>query len=271
MDGIIDQLITLTAFGNHYLASGLVPADFISNKTFQFCNKVSFRLLNKGPQSSPLEKEVAADPSEWVEYLKTEGCKCLRLSFRHSDDQSKTRDYQLAGFVGGGGVWLIESVHSDYSRYWMNRWEVANKLDPAKKFWAVTYNSIAINQPTNNFLSDLVQVKSKLQHSLTDIADFALKHGLTAFAHQFGRAKTVLDDSAPEQAYFRENLIPPESYTMVARQLLFSAVSSWVFGGMGSWNDQSFENSEDRKVYDTLSERLYSDIIESIIAAINSY
>jgi predicted butyrate kinase (DUF1464 family) len=58
---------------------------------------------------------------------------------------------------------------------------------------------------------------------------------------------------------------------LTAKQLLFSAGNAWVFGGMGSWNDLGFDNKEDNETYDRLSEQLYSNINEAIIASTNTY
>jgi predicted butyrate kinase (DUF1464 family) len=57
----------------------------------------------------------------------------------------------------------------------------------------------------------------------------------------------------------------------MARQLVFSAGSAWVFGGMGSWNDVVFDKDEDNETYERLSEQLYTRINEAIIAGTTSY
>jgi hypothetical protein len=273
MTGILAQVIALTTYGNDYLINGIVPAKFdIENTTFQFCNNVDFREFKQAIFSSKLkEKVIAKNPTEWFKYLKAGGCKHLRLFFESSKDQSLAKDHQLAGMVGGGGVWLIETIYDNYSNYWRNQWEVTNQNAADNKIWNVNYGMIVKNQQTSNLQIDNQSVREKLRQTLTDIADFAFKQNLQYWGEQFDKAKATLDSSSPEKNYYHKDLIPLENYSLIAKQILFSAGSAWVFGGMGSWNDLGFENKEDNDTYGRLSEQLYSNINEAIIAGTNTY
>ena len=63
MTGTLAQIIALTAHGNDFLKNGSVPADFNSNTTFQFCNKVDFSEFKKHFFfSKPKQKVVADNP-----------------------------------------------------------------------------------------------------------------------------------------------------------------------------------------------------------------
>jgi len=273
MTGILAQVIALTTYGNDYLINGKIPAKFdFENTTFQFCNKVDFREFKKPIFSSELkEKVVAQNPTEWFKYLKDDGCKHLRLYFESSKDQSLAKDHKLAGMVGGGGVWLIETIYDNYSNYWRNRWEVTDKNAIDRKIWSVSYGMIAKKQYTSNLQIDNQSVREKLKQTLTEIADFAFKQNLQNWGELFEEAKATLDSASPEKNYYHKDLIPLENYSLTAKQILFSAGSAWVFGGMGSWNDLGFEKKEDNDTYDRLSEQLYSKINEAIIAGTNTY
>src|SRR4051794_9885463 len=48
-----------------------------------------------------------------------------------------------------------------------------------------------------------------------------------------------------------------------------SSVSSWVFGGMGSWNDLSFQGPV-REQYGRVSEDLYIAALDAQVAATNA-
>jgi hypothetical protein len=61
------------------------------------------------------------------------------------------------------------------------------------------------------------------------------------------------------------NGIAPE----LATCLLDACQSAWVFGGMGSWNDMSFEGG-DQAEYDRVSERLFAVLNETIQIAANA-
>jgi len=271
MTGPLAQIIALEAYGNIYLSTGAISPNFSSeNTTFQFCNKVDFReITNKSFFKSSKEKIVAENPTEWFNYLKTDGCKGLRLYFESSKEPKIAKDHKLAGLIGGGVTWLIEALYNNYSNYWANCWEVTNQNDVNRKIWTVNYKLGLKTLRTRNLQINQQQIKDKLRQTLTEIAEFAYKHNLQSWGGQFDLAKRVLDSSTPEENYYHKDLLPTDSYSLTARQIIFSAGSAWVFGGMGSWNDLGFESKEDNEIYDRLSERLYSNINEAIIAGIN--
>lgn len=273
MNGILSQIIALTAYGNDFLKDSKFPTDFNSaNTTFQFCNKVNFVQFKKRLfLPKPKEILVANNPTEWFQYLKNDGCEHLRLYFESSTDQSFAKDYKLAGLVGGGGIWLIEAVYENYSNYWASDWEVTNKDAPNRKIWSVKYGLTAKNQQKNNIQIDNQTVKEKLRQTLSEISDFAYKQDLKCWGEKFDKAKLTLDSLNPENNYYHTDLLPIEKYSLTAKQIIFSAGSAWVFGGMGSWNDLGFDSEKDNESYDRLSEQLYSNIIEAIIAGTNTY
>lgn len=70
------------------------------------------------------------------------------------------------------------------------------------------------------------------------------------------------DWESPERKLF--GLLPAEG-----QQLLSTANSAWVFGGMGWWNDMSFEG-ETQQQYDELSDRLYQLLNEAVVTGVNT-
>ena len=270
MTGTLAQLIALTAFGNDYLRNGNIPVDFDSvNSSFQFCNKVDFR--ERIPEGLTQHDRVVAEyPSKWFQYLKTSGCKHLRLYFQFSDDQSLAKDHQLAGMIGGGGDWLIEAVHPGYSDYWLADWNVTGDRNVSRSIWSVNYRLAGHNLQTSNIQFDIQKTKEKLRQTLTDISVFAFRNKLDTWGQQFDTAKKILDDSSPQARYHRD-IIPPANYSLTARQILFAADAAWVFGGMGSWNDLFMGSKEENDQYNELSARLYSDINESFVGGINTF
>ena len=273
MTGILAQIIALTAYGNDYLKNGIVPLDFDNaNSTFQFCNKVDFRELEKTFFfSKPKERVIADNPTNWYEILKNDDCKYLRLYFENSKDLSIGKDHKLAGLVGGGGKWLIEAVYDTYSNYWSNRWEVTNRNASDNKIWSVNYGVTAKKKIISNLQLDNEMIKNQLRKTLLEIADFAFKQNLQGWGEQFDKANATLDSLSPEDNYYHKDLIPLDNYQLVTKQILFAAGTAWVFGAMGSWNDLGFNTDEDNNTYDRLSEQLYSNINQAIIAATNTF
>ena len=138
MTGILAQTISLTSFGNEYLLNGKLNDFFPNHSAFEHCSTVQFIAKKKENFfSSKKETIVAENPEIWFELLKKENCKKLRLYFQ----SSKVDDYKSAGFVGGGGDWLIEAVYKNHSDFWINKWEP----DREKNAWKVNY----INHKTN--------------------------------------------------------------------------------------------------------------------------
>ncbi|WP_155393565.1 hypothetical protein [Xanthomonas albilineans] len=103
---------------------------------------------------------------------------------------------------------------------------------------------------------------------LEQIRSFAAKHGLDSFENCFVRALEDLTAEKPWNGFHKE-LLSPSLLTLDALQLLSAAQSSWVFGGMGSWNDLGFEGDE-QQTYERLSEALYKIANWAIVAATNS-
>ena len=55
----------------------------------------------------------------------------------------------------------------------------------------------------------------------------------------------MLNSKNPAVEYYND-FIPGDALSLQARQLLFSASKAYVFGGMGSWNDNIYSNSADK-------------------------
>lgn len=273
MAGTLAQLISLTTYGNAYLATGDLPADFnTTNSTFQFCKTVDFVAMKKPFFfSKPKETIVAITPTDWFKMIKKDGCKKLRLYFQNSKDQSLAQEHKLAGMVGGGGTWLIEAIHENYSDYWANRWEVKDQNDPDQRIWKVSYGLTASHDKTTNMKVNLDSIKEEMSETLVQIAAFASQLKYQGWTEQFDKARAVLSSTNPSENYYHKDLIILTNYSLTAQQVLFAAGSAWVFGGMGSWNDIGFDNKEDEKKYDELSAILYDNINQSILAAVNSY
>lgn len=87
---------------------------------------------------------------------------------------------------------------------------------------------------------------------------------MDAWAAWFERALTVAGDIPGHP-----DMLPP-SYTYEARHLAAMAAQAWVFGGMGSWNDVSFENVATAAEYEAVSRNLYDAVLIALEASADS-
>ena len=108
--------------------------------------------------------------------------------------------------------------------------------------------------------SSLEDARKRLNRILKQISDFASKFDYTKhWSENFERSRKVLYDFEPQES---DEFIPYGVYEKEARQLIESAFSSWVFGGMGSWNDLGF-SADDQDEYHMLSSELYDAICKA--------
>jgi len=265
MTGILAQLTPLTAYGNQCLRTNQLPAGFYpENKAFQYCNTVNFWKVD-----GQNELLVAIDPYFWFRYLQGEGCQALKLYYQPAKENPLAREHQLTGFVGGGGTWLIEAIFAAHSDFWASRWQVTRKDDPDHRIWSVKYGRTSVNLATVNQQLDLAATANELYESLGAIIEFTVQQNLASWTDFFQKAAQRLNSDTPEAGYYNEALAPEGEYSLHPRQLLYTAGSAWAFGGMGSWNDLSFEKAEDNERYNNVSARLYDAINRAIVAAVN--
>lgn len=265
MNDIIAQVIAIIGYGNDYLQVGNLLYDFDSNCIFQYCKSVDFIYQKKkGLFSKKVEMLIADSPTGWFKYLNEKGCLKLRLHFK----SQRPDDYMTAGFVGGGGIWLIETVFEDHSDFWNAEWSSINQNAPDNKIWQVKYKCISKDRPTIDKQYDLLEIKTRLKNSLTRIESFALEENLEYWGKLFESARRLLDEKNPYKDSYLQDILPKNNYSIDALQLLFAAFFSFVFGGMRSWNDGVAKNHKKHK---ELSKILYEDIVDAIVSAVNSF
>jgi hypothetical protein len=114
---------------------------------------------------------------------------------------------------------------------------------------------------------DPADLRRRFAASLMDSRDLARRHGMDWFAKAFDAGRAALDGTPTEMAGYDlapDSILPPD-----ARHLLAAVQASWVFGGMGSWNDVGFEGA-DHDIYQRSSQELYRALNEAVIVAANA-
>lgn len=272
MNGTLAQLVWLTSYGNEFIVNGNLPDNnYMENDVFMYNNSVDFYDFKKRWYSSTLKEHICAkNPVEWFKLLKKEKCRFLRLYYKPTgrvvvDGNDYGDERMLAGFVGGGGEWYIETVFDNYSNYWISKQEVTNAEAPDNKIWSYSYARTVGRFSTNNVRYDIADLRKKMEAALINIAAYAKKENMQFWADIFEKALKVLTGEKTDTGYYK--MLVDKNYSKETVQLLYAASIAWVFGGMGSWNDTG-DNSEE---YNNVSNELYSTINLSIVAVANEF
>ena len=170
-----------------------------------------------------------------------------------------------AGFIGGGGKWILLTTNENGTSDWTSYWDVIDKNNPNNKIWGVKYiqtgNQFLCNEDDEKFIDTFY-------NALESIYNFTVAKNNSAFASYFKNAMTTLDSHGKELFGYHKDLVP-NCYKNI-EYLLDACQSAWLFGGMGSWNDVYFEDCDIFEEYKTVSQNLYSSLITTVIQSVNS-
>lgn len=264
MNGEIAQFVALTCHGNAFLEAKSIPEFFPANSTCTFCDRVTFVEMRRSFLWKPKEVEIAKNPNEWFSYLKRRGARGIQL-LRHAQDAPQIPDRMSAGFVGGGGAWTMEvSFANEQVESWRARWTLWNQEAAERRIWRVTYGPLARSRRQPFEYQNLEVVKKRLHEALREIHAFSLAHKCGGFTDCFARAISSMTTGVRHG--YHKDLAPPDLLSPEAAGILDAAQNAWVFGGMGSWNDMSFDG-DDGNEYARVSEELFQAVTGAIGAA----
>jgi len=266
MTGTVAQQLSLISYGNQFLQQDTVPTGYYpANPAFTFCNAVDF-LHVQGRSTVP----AAPNPEAWFELLRQRGCRHLWLCYQQpSPNELNTPAHMLAGFVGGGGSWLLEADYGTAADYWAERWQVTQEHDPDRRIWHVSYGRVSYQQPPTRQQPAVALATTELRQALVGIADFAASQQLSNWVEVFQKAVRILDGHEATPSFY-DKLLATGRHSPTAVQLIFAASQAWVFGGMGSWNDLGFAEDADNQRYAALSAALYDKVVQALVSGINS-
>mgnify|MGYP000213596970 CR=1 FL=1 len=269
MNGPIAQIVALTCHGNAFLAGHKVNAFFPNHSTCTFCDRVNFVVVEKPRSGSFGGPEVASTPDQWFPWLKSTGARGIRLWLTPQNDPH-IPDRMSAGFVGGGGTWAMEVLGpKNRSEYWVARWEVWNRNALQRRIWRVTYGRVYAGVTPALKPPNLDGIVARLTQALREIHAFAEQHKCGGFTQCFANALDTLDSKGEHLHGYHKDLAPDGILSDEAIAILHACQSSWVFGGMGSWNDIIFDG-DDHREYERVSEQLFQAVNEAIMAGANS-
>jgi hypothetical protein len=265
MNGEIALSLSLVAYANAFLQGEDVAFDR-NHSTAKFCKFIEFIEIPGGVDSLTDRIILAEDPISWFRLLKKQGVEYVLLHY-YSSENSVLSDRISSTFSGGGGRWVIEAVKDNASDLWEAGWLVGSSK--GDRIWEVYYILFSkdCNRPDYDYPA-MDEVYEILRQCLNEIYNFALSHVSTAhFAKYYQQCIEFLSSENP----FENFDILPDGYILRAQQLVRACYTSWLFGGMGSWNDIVFEDDITQQMYNKVSDNLYIAICIAIVVAVNSF
>lgn len=267
MNGELAQCIALVAHGNYLLQKGIIALPELSNinSTFKYVSSVMFARYRDKNQNRGTR--VASTVMDWFNYLHSVGVKRL-WNIAFASEHQDYPEYQASAFVGG----VPRAIQTDTPNgfeLWYPAWQGGGA--PSRP-WCVEYRGLMFAHSHAIALIDLAEVKMKLRKAITRAEGFAKRPTTNAveWAEWFSKALELLDSPAPVPPVHAD-MLPEEGYSIEARQILAAATQAYVFGGMGSWNDMGFEDSNTQLEYDSVSSELYEAIKFATVVAPNAF
>ncbi|MGY5857766.1 MAG: hypothetical protein RTU63_00235 [Candidatus Thorarchaeota archaeon] len=262
----ISRNVALVTYGNLFLQD--------RGEEFDFEKLVTDNCYSLDFVTPPVEgiagssKVLASDTIKWYKYLKSQGAKKLKLFCKKSEN-TDLPDHISAAFVGGGSWWIIEVQFDSTSDLYLSGWVPPDTVgDGRGKTHYLLFNHDM--KHLDDISLSVSEAREKLHTILRELAEFSrkFKH-VEHWANNFESASDVLDEFEPTAD---DEFIPTGIYPKEVRQLIEAVFASWVFGGMGSWNDMAHMamSADNHKSHAQLSEELYSAMCDAVVSAVNN-
>jgi hypothetical protein len=256
----ITRLVSLVTYANVSLQNIELDFDF-EHSIIEYCYGSKF-ILQPPDGIAGASQVIASNANDWFTYLKKNEAKRVRLHYKTSN-QFGIPDHITVAFIGGGSYWYIEVVYGEKSDLYSGGQR--GESEPWKTYFILLKRDLENIEDSS---TSVREARVRLSDVLENLIAFSSRFEYTIhWAENFKRSKQTLTDYQPIES---DDFIPHGVYSLEARQLMETALQSWVFGGMGSWNDLAFSD-DDQKQYAELSKELYEAICNAIVSIANSY
>lgn len=247
----------LVSYGNHYLKqpAGLDP-NKDAQKVVQFVDELSFWLA----ESTAEPVAVADSIASWFDVLRARGVTHLTIGV-----PSAPTDPNSLAFVGSVPLEICSHA-AQAELYWVYRWATGG---PQSRLWRVQYLGQARPQfSVFGQTPSAAEAHANLSQALQACRQFARQHSyMQHWTAIFDAAQDSLQSPDPRLPY--DGMVKPEHFPLAERQLLAAAARAYVFGGMGSWNDNGFEGTAQEE-FATLTRHLFDAVRMACIMAANA-
>jgi hypothetical protein len=263
MNGELAQIISLVSHGNLFLHGGEV--DLSTNSTFQFVSSIKFARYNNISDQQGVE--VANSVSNWFSFLRSIKAKSL-WNIAFAWDRNDIPEHVAVAFSGGIPA-AIQVDLPDGFELWYPQWKVGDQIN---KPWVVEYRGLMFPNSHALPVQKMGYVKDHLKKAVSQVEKFSQRSDVSAsyWATWFKKSLELLNSSSPTVP-FHPDILPAAGYSLETRQVMASAAQSFVFGGMGSWNDIEFDNPETHRDYEKVTINLYNAVKLALVMASNSF
>jgi hypothetical protein len=239
-----------------------------ANSTFEYVRRVVFELHDSADGGS----RSAADVEGWLKDARERGIERLWLSIPDPSDVEvagqQVPDRMLVAFAGAG-QWSVLGTSGDRSEMWRVAWTLGDRDAPDRRIWDVTYHGEPVEGEAPPGRPDIAAAEDRLLTALGKVEAFAREQKeVEGWADLFAETRRLAATADAQPPYFPD-MLPPRGFPESARRLLATGARSWVFGGMGSWNDLTFQG-QDEEEYEAVSAELYAAVLGAFVAATNS-
>lgn len=265
MNGELAQTAALAAHAKAHAVDARLGGDdtyWAAHSTFKYVKTITFVVVKRRFLRSS-QQQVATTPSGWMAALPPSSL----ITLFSRGPAGSLRAHIASAFVSGTRDGIVVSSNGS-GGIWVPSWDLTRDEYPEHKIWRVRY--VMVKGSAIPLLAMTVEeARERLGKILRVAADFAgADLALSSWCETFRKAEDALGAPNPVAPY-HPDILPPDGYTLAARQLLAAAVGGFVFGGMGSWNDYSPESSDARQEYERLSEQLYAAVTDGLRVAVN--
>ena len=258
MDAQLSGLVTLVSYGNLYLhrmADAEIERAFTRQIGFVFQAQQAMQFGDLAADAPPMAIGF------WIDRLLRRQTKRLWLS--GFERNTALAPHIAAAFANGIPVGIgVQAADGNHLLV------PQSEFLEARRRWVTVFSEQALPAGFAPEAVDLDAQAREFAAVLEEIGVFAATvaespHWRDRF---FEPARQLLLGRGDRRSY-----LPRIGYGATAQRLYAAAVTGWVFGGMGSWNDMGFSNDAEHEAYDRISGRLYAQIHTAIAAATNAF
>lgn len=243
------HMALLAAYANMYLSEARMPFPPMPEL-------YAARFLPEG--SAAADGETA-----WFAHLARSGCRELTLAFEYGAE-----DWARTAFANGVAGWEIVCRYDSGVRGWRRYWE--NRLADGAFRWFATYTENA--EPLAHSFKERIGAQARFEHLQALLGMLASLSG-AIHAYDWKARFTAMHD---DMDYFRSRKLIdaselPRAFSDEARKLFAASRLAWVFGGMGSWNDEPSAlatRAGMETMYNDLTGELYTAVLNCLRCAV---